>query len=166
VTVEGHISFCGLHLRTPRKGLEAVLKSWWGGLADLQKVTIERQREGDAVGKWLNQCRGPMIVAGDLNLVADSAIYRRAFGGLSNGFASAGWGWGATKFTRFHGVRIDHILANGNWRFTRCRVGPDVGSDHRPLIADIELNSPSASSGIGGGQAMRAIVARQARSYR
>ena len=34
-------------------------------------------------------------------------------------------------------VRIDHILAGPGWRCGRCWVGPDVGSPHRPLLADL-----------------------------
>ena len=31
------------------------------------------------------------------------------------------------------------ILADPDWQFTRCRFGPDGGSDHRPLIAELVL---------------------------
>jgi vancomycin resistance protein VanJ len=34
-------------------------------------------------------------------------------------------------------VRIDHILAGPGWYCARCWVGPDVGSPHRPVLADL-----------------------------
>ena len=82
--------------------------------------------------------RGPLLLAGDFNLPVESAIYGQYWAQFSNAFSAAGLGLGHTKFTRWHGVRIDHILAGPSWRFRRCWVGPDVKSDHRPLIADVE----------------------------
>ena len=40
---------------------------------------------------------------------------------------------------RVFGVRIDHVLTGDGWRCRRCWVGPDVGSDHLPLLADLSL---------------------------
>ena len=145
LTVDGPVYFYGLHLRTPRMGLEAVLAHWWDGLADLEEVTAQRNLDGAAVREWLQKRVGQVVVAGDLNLTPDSAIYKRQFGHLQNAHAAAGWGWGATKVTRFHRARIDHILANVHLQIIRCDVCPDVGSDHRPLVADLRLlrNQPS-----------------------
>jgi endonuclease/exonuclease/phosphatase (EEP) superfamily protein YafD len=42
--------------------------------------------------------------------------------------------------TRKTGVRIDHILAGHGWRCRRCWVGPNIGSAHRPVIADLYLS--------------------------
>jgi endonuclease/exonuclease/phosphatase (EEP) superfamily protein YafD len=33
------------------------------------------------------------------------------------------------------GIPIDHVLGNGGIRVVEAWAGPDVGSDHRPLIA-------------------------------
>jgi endonuclease/exonuclease/phosphatase (EEP) superfamily protein YafD len=41
-------------------------------------------------------------------------------------------------------VRIDHILAGPGWQAERCWVGPDVGSPHRPVIADLIWTGPVA----------------------
>jgi endonuclease/exonuclease/phosphatase (EEP) superfamily protein YafD len=45
--------------------------------------------------------------------------------------------WSYTFFGGKTAVRIDHILAGPGWRCRRCRVGPDAGSPHRPVIADM-----------------------------
>jgi endonuclease/exonuclease/phosphatase (EEP) superfamily protein YafD len=83
----------------------------------------------------------PVIVAGDFNMPADSDIYRENWQGYANAFSKAGFGYGWTVRGGHRGIvigaRIDHILTDGGMRVLRCETGPDVGSDHLPLIADI-----------------------------
>ena len=78
------------------------------------------------------------LLAGDFNMPVESAIYGQCWSRFSNAFDAVGLGLGHTKFTRWRGVRIDHILAGPGWRFRRCWVGPDVHSDHHPVIAEVE----------------------------
>ena len=85
----------------------------------------------------MGRVEGPTVIVGDFNLTDDSAIYRRYWSRYRDAFATAGLGWGYTKFTRRIGVRIDHVLAGPGWQFRNCWVGPDVGSDHRPVLADV-----------------------------
>ncbi len=33
--------------------------------------------------------------------------------------------------------RIDHVLPCGSWRATHAEIGPDLGSNHLPLIVDL-----------------------------
>jgi endonuclease/exonuclease/phosphatase (EEP) superfamily protein YafD len=134
-TKSGPIWLFNLHLLTPREGLQAVLSRGLAGLPELEEVTRRRRLDGEAAGAWIASYPGPQLVAGDFNLVPESTIYRREFGHLQNAFSTAGFGWGGTKFTRIHSVRIDHILADEAWQCRTCRVGPNIGSDHRPVIA-------------------------------
>lgn len=129
----------GIHLMTPREGLEAVLSHGWRSRPTLENNTHLRGLQSAGARRLVERARGPAIVAGDFNLPVDSFIYRKNWGGWSNAFSTCGWGFGSTKWTRWFGARIDHVLANDEWRFARCWVGPDVGSDHRPLIADVYL---------------------------
>ncbi len=76
-------------------------------------------------------------MAGDFNLTAEHPLYRRDWSGYVNAFSGASWGLGETMFTRRIGLRIDHVLAGPDWRPVRCWVGPDVGSAHRPVLADL-----------------------------
>jgi hypothetical protein len=64
---------------------------------------------------------------------------------LRFGYEDAGWGYGYTRPSRYPWFRIDHILASPEWVFTRCWVGPDLGSDHLPLIAEVVLPASNAS---------------------
>src|SRR5262249_17737710 len=52
--------------------------------------------------------------------------------------SQAGLGWGYTFYNNRTMTRIDHILGGAGWSCRRCWVGPDVGSEHRPVIADME----------------------------
>lgn len=148
-TVDGSIQLFALHLLTPRNGLEAVLAKRSGGIAELEAVTERREIDSTAVAGWIDRFSGPKVVAGDLNLTPESTIYRDCFGHLQNAFSMTGWGWGGTKFTRKHSVRIDHVLADNSFEFTSCIVGPDVGSDHRPVVAEAILAKNAAK--IAGG---------------
>ena len=139
----GPVQVFGLHLLTPRDGLEAVLHKMLGGMAELEEVTERRRLDGEAAASWIATFPGPKLVAGDLNLTPESTIYRREFGSLQNAFSTAGFGWGGTKHTRIHSVRIDHILADDAWQCQSCKVGPNVGSDHRPLIAEFATAPPA-----------------------
>jgi endonuclease/exonuclease/phosphatase (EEP) superfamily protein YafD len=82
------------------------------------------------------------VIAGDFNMPTDSDIYQLYWSSYTNAFSAAGLGFGYTKFTRWHGIRIDHILAGPGWRCRRSWVGPDVGSDHRPVLAELTWVGP------------------------
>ena len=40
------------------------------------------------------------------------------------------------------GIRIDHCLVIAQWRSVRVRLGPSLGSDHLPLMADLRAAAP------------------------
>lgn len=131
-----------VHLMTPRSGLAAVMHSRLAGLDELGANTELRYNEAKLVSEWIRRISGPTIIAGDFNLLPESQIYREYFSNLRNTFSTSGWGWGATKFTKWHGVRIDHVLANEQFRSSSCYVAQDVGSDHRPVVAELRWNRP------------------------
>ena len=81
----------------------------------------------------------PLVAAGDFNAPVESSHYRDFWTEFVNAFAVRGSGFGHTKFTRFHGVRIDHVLVNEAWSVQSCRVGPDLGGDHRPVLVELVL---------------------------
>jgi len=135
----GPVSLAAVHLPTPRgEGeLEEILQGKWHKLADLDLLSERRLYASRYVKDWLSKFPGPMIVVGDFNLPGDSSIYASVWNRYQDAFGQAGWGWGYTKWTRWYGIRIDHILFEKGWAATKCWVGKDVGSDHLPLVADI-----------------------------
>ena len=137
----GEVRFCCLHLNTPRHGLDAMEFTRRGifGIDDMRKSTESRNVQSQAVRKWIGNADVPTIIAGDFNMPVESAFYRRDWSGFQNSFSTAGWGYGHSKFTRWWGVRIDHILTDGNWRVISCRVASPTGGDHRPVVAELAL---------------------------
>jgi endonuclease/exonuclease/phosphatase (EEP) superfamily protein YafD len=83
------------------------------------------------------------IVAGDLNLTPWSAGYRalrensQLYDSLSGRWPAPTW-WPAPGVWRVFGVPIDQVLIGAGWRCVEREIGPDVGSDHRPLLVSIE----------------------------
>ena len=124
-----------LHLATPREGLEAILYSGQKGIAPLQANIELRSGESQGIRQWIAAEFGPCLVTGDFNMPVESQIYQRFWSQATNAYSQTGFGFGFTKFTRWHGVRIDHILLSDSWKVLEARVLSDVGSDHRPLEA-------------------------------
>lgn len=149
-TPQGDIGFCNLHFDTPRRALSTVLdrKSFLNldnaAYADY-RLECRSQESADLLD-WLNRFPEPKVIAGDFNMTSDSPIYRRDWNHFANAFQQAGWGFGFTKQTiirrQQYGLRIDHVLTDGNWNPVRAWVGPDLGSDHLPLLANIATEFP------------------------
>ena len=90
---------------------------------------------------WLADDARPVVCAGDFNctpMSAEAGFLRAA--GLTDAHRAVGTGLGATWGHRlvWPGFRIDHVYTRG-LRPLSCRVGQDIGSDHRPVLAVLEL---------------------------
>lgn len=145
----GDIAFCSLQLPTPRIGLLQVLDRYTflrpARKDTLVEETAYRWRVAQEVQRYVASLSLPVIIAGDFNTPIDSSLYRQVWSRFSNVFSKVGWGYGRTQRVSIQGLaysaRIDHILT-GNGLVPRVsEVGPDVGSDHLPLIADLARNS-------------------------
>jgi len=87
----------------------------------------------------------PVVAMGDFNTPTWSPFFQ-SFLKTSGLVDATGTGWPATtRFARrfaklFHfGSPVDHILVSRNIEVKRFEVGPDIGSDHFPVIADLRL---------------------------
>jgi endonuclease/exonuclease/phosphatase (EEP) superfamily protein YafD len=138
-TLTAPVHVLNVHLATPRFGLTALIhRAFRHAAKTLDENTQWRREQSRAARRVAESLRGPVIVAGDFNTPTRSALYREHWSHWQNAFSVAGWGWGHTHFTRRTGLRIDHVLVpQDDWRVERCWVGPDVGSAHRPVIADL-----------------------------
>jgi endonuclease/exonuclease/phosphatase (EEP) superfamily protein YafD len=129
-----------IHLRTPRAGLDAVLRRKNDAGQKLDNVLEERDVESITTSRWIADFEGSKLVAGDFNMPVESAIFRRDWTWLNNAFSKTGLGFGYTKLTDVgrlrYGTRIDHVLYDDNWQCVRAWVGENLGSDHLPLFAD------------------------------
>ena len=133
-----NLSFYSVHLASPHTVFQYLLHLRRHGRAYLASNSGQRRREAIEIH---GASDNDTILAGDFNLPRDSTIFRSELSGFIDAFADAGLGWGFTYYSRWTTVRIDHILLGKNWQCDRCWVGPDIGSPHRPVIADISRSS-------------------------
>ena len=138
------VTLYDVHLVTPRWALGTIADYGADGARDMQQNAAARDLEALMLVGQLESEKGPVIVAGDLNAPIQSRVCRSLFrAGLRDAFSEAGWGYGytygqSTSLERPY-VRIDHILASGDWSFVNCAEGSPQGSDHSPVIADLLL---------------------------
>ncbi len=84
----------------------------------------------------------PAILLGDFNATDQNSTHATLeAAGLTDAFRAVGWGFGATFPANARPVpplvRIDYVWTTGEISAMRAWVGPDAGSDHLPLLADL-----------------------------
>ena len=146
-TPYGDILVYAVHLPTARYGLENMLDRKIGlnfkKLGYLVAETQKRSHVSQNARMAIETNKLPLVIAGDFNMPAESAIYRQHWGEFRNAFSASGWGYGFT-FWGFHKgiplpIRVDHIITGFGITPLDCKIGPDIGSDHRPIFAKLEL---------------------------
>ena len=138
----GPITVINAHLPTPRAAFEAIRNADDSDFAneEFAVMLMKREVEATVVGDLIAKTVGPVVMCGDLNMPSESQIYQQNFAPrLANAFESVGWGLGWTKYTRFFGVRIDHVLYSKHFRAATCRVTNQHGGDHIPVAAELSL---------------------------
>jgi endonuclease/exonuclease/phosphatase (EEP) superfamily protein YafD len=134
------IHLTNLHLATPRAGLERIrVGELEEGIPKLEEKSTLREIELRRAARWADEFPRPHIVLGDFNTPPESPIYRDAWGTWTNAFSVAGRGFGYTRMNGWIRARIDHILVDESLDVIRAWVGPDVGSDHKPMIATLRV---------------------------
>jgi len=137
------INIVNVHLETVREGLAAVMSRAWRGAPELEANIQQRDLESGLAHRWTERASGPLVVTGDFNMPLESAIYQRHWSSFTNAFSEAGFGFGVTKATALHGIRIDHVLLGPGWVCLDAWVGPDLGMDHRPMVTDLHWRGKS-----------------------
>lgn len=95
-----------------------------------------RNLQLDSVADLAHRSPRPLIVVGDLNITMWSHHYQRLeeVSGLGN--ARRGFGiaptWPAWFFPGL--IPIDHVLVSDDLVVTDFAAGPNIGSDHRPIV--------------------------------
>jgi len=135
----GSVHLVNLHTHSLRKGLEAIRHHDPEGIVVLEHYTQRRNDESRQIVEWVRDVDDPIILAGDFNMAAGTLAFDQHWGNYLNAYSESGTGWGATFFSRWHGVRIDHVLASRDFQALDCWVTHDIGSAHRPVIATLQL---------------------------
>ncbi len=101
-----------------------------------------RNRQVEALARLAKETPHPILVLGDLNMTPWSPhfgdLLRRS--GLRDG--RKGFGIQATwpADTVLLRIPIDHCLVSPDIVVLDYRVGPEIGSDHRPVVIDFALS--------------------------
>ena len=136
-TPGGAIDLTNVHLETPRKGFEALAGFGWTAM---RTNTELRGIEAHLARAWVDRGTAPRLVVGDFNTPVESRIFQEHWGGLTDAWEAAGRGFGWTKDNGWIRARIDHVLMGPGWRARRISTSPDnAGSDHHPVIVDLQL---------------------------
>ncbi len=155
IRAQGHEWIVGaVHLETPRNALTPLASKSLRSVPGSFTENLDVRRTESAAARALIVPEGesrPTVVAGDFNLPVESHLYRKFWGDLTNSLGETGtglrWTWGFQPSISWlnwlhFGVRIDHILTSSGVRVSNAWVGPPMGSDHRPVIADLVLEQP------------------------
>lgn len=106
-------------------------------------VSAELTAVRDRTFAWLaRHVPRDAVVAGDFNATPWSGAFWTLLsylGGLHHGRLGFGLQASWPSMLGPLGIPIDHVLVSGDVAVTRHAVGPDVGSDHRPLHVEVTL---------------------------
>jgi endonuclease/exonuclease/phosphatase (EEP) superfamily protein YafD len=137
-TPNGVITILNVHLSSPHVAFKSTLAGEPNASYKIDANNERRESELELLHVYMQEIHQPVILAGDFNTPIESPDFRYNLGSLSNAFSVAGFGFGWTYHYGGTNARIDHILYTDDWQCRSCWVGPQVGSPHRPLIADLE----------------------------
>jgi endonuclease/exonuclease/phosphatase (EEP) superfamily protein YafD len=127
-TPEGPVRVLAVHPVPP-------IRSGWAAM---------RNDELAALAATVRDSTLPVLVVGDLNETPFGRAYRdlvttaglvsaRRVSGLAPTWPTQAFGF---RVPAWAGIPIDHALATGEFTPTALVVGPGLGADHRPIVAD------------------------------
>jgi endonuclease/exonuclease/phosphatase (EEP) superfamily protein YafD len=112
--------------------------------APIRRGYFERRNEMlAATASHLQSLPAPKICVGDLNTSLWSPYYRSFARQTKLVNVRKGFGllpsWPTFLFFRWLMIPIDHCLVSDDIRVIRARTGEPIGSDHLPLVVEIEI---------------------------
>lgn len=118
------------------------------GLAMRERKFQRKQMLSDAI-LLSEDLHHPVILMGDFNDRPISVVHRNVKRHFKDAYNAVGKYWGPTFKAGPIPLRLDHIYVGSSIRVLDCRVLTDaltrVASDHRPVIATVEVTWPTAS---------------------
>src|SRR5688572_22516303 len=115
------------------------------GLTVRERAFQRKQMVSDAI-LLSEDLHHPVVVMGDFNDRPISVVHRTLRKHFTDAFAATGKWWGPTFKIGPIPMRLDHIYVSASVRVLDCRVRNDalarVASDHRPVIASVEVTWP------------------------
>jgi len=138
-TPGGIVHLLNIHLASPHTGLTAVVTEPAKVAWKLRTNSTRRFNECASITKFIAGLEGPVILAGDFNMLDESPIFRAFWGRYRDAFEIHGWGYGYTHYTPVSQLRLDHVLFREPIECTSYQVGPNCGTPHRPVVVDLSL---------------------------
>jgi len=101
------------------------------------------------MAKFISNQQGSIILLGDLNTTPWSPYFRDFLRRTGLRDSRSGFGLQPTWPTRFFPVwiPIDHGLVSSNVKVHKRKVGPDIGSDHYPVVIDFSITAKQVGQG-------------------
>lgn len=108
-----------------------------------------RNHELAALASHARQIDAPLLIAGDFNVTPWSTRLRDFAGDSGLADCARGHNLAPTWPAQFPPlqIRIDHCFASPEWRVVDVNSGPYLGSDHRPMVAELELKTGGSPAG-------------------
>jgi endonuclease/exonuclease/phosphatase family metal-dependent hydrolase len=146
---QGKFLFCAVHLPSARYGLQNIVSRDQGvdpaKAAMLKGETSGREHASRLVESLIDAASLPVIVAGDFNMPRQSRIFKAVWGRFHDAFDETASGYGWTFLDEYRGIpvplSIDHVVTGNGATPRDFEVGPDLYSDHRPIIVDVSLGA-------------------------
>jgi len=139
VSLKGRrLSLVNTHLSTaahPR----SLARGFRCALEELRQTTTTRNTQAAALLAVARRLPAPVVIAGDLNTPPRGLLYQQVTIEHRDLFAAAGLGLGSTFPAPLPLLRIDYLLATRDLHAHRCFVPRLRASDHRPVVAEIDL---------------------------
>jgi endonuclease/exonuclease/phosphatase (EEP) superfamily protein YafD len=129
------ITVFNIHFETPRPVLTSLMNRSIN-LNQLDRIHISRNLQASVL-EALTAKENQFIIAGDFNMTVNERIYKKHFSHFSNALSEKARGIRYTKYTSFHGVRIDHILTSNNVFVNSAEVLQSLGGDHRAILVKL-----------------------------
>ncbi|HEX6222454.1 MAG TPA: endonuclease/exonuclease/phosphatase family protein, partial [Acidimicrobiia bacterium] len=108
---------------------------------DQERADLRDAQIGFA-GEWATEQDGAYMVVGDFNATPWSWPFRRLMGSADVENSQRGFGLQPTFATSSNlllRVPIDHVVHSPALEVTGRQLGPALGSDHFPLVVDLQL---------------------------
>lgn len=109
-----------------------------------KQASASRNQQIKEVGLKLKEMNSPKLLIGDLNLTAGSYYFEWVSRDVKLKNARHGFGWlpsWPSQYPFLLRIPIDHCLVSSEIEIIDFRLGPNIGSDHLPIIIDFALKT-------------------------
>jgi len=140
----GIVRLASIHLTVPPIDISLWRPSTWRSHSSSRRQ--QREQLMRAIGHWIELDQSPpTILAGDFNAPQGDWLLKPLRPLLRDAFNEAGIGWGNTIENSIPVLRIDQIWLSDHFKAVAVAAFKTSHSDHRLVVADVEVAAPSAS---------------------